>query len=101
MYKILITAAVTVVLVVFGTQNSDHVPVSFIVGAPTKVRLIFLLALAASCGFLISYVRGLAKEIQMKKELRRLNATHSSTVASLAATVGWLTAGPARAQAPP
>ena len=82
--QILMTVAATVVLVLFGVQNSDHVTVSLIVGRPTEIRLIFLLLIAASSGFLLCYVRGLNREIQFKKEIRRLMALNSVTKAQLA-----------------
>lgn len=72
MHKILITIGATALLILFGMQNSDHVPVSLIVGGPTKIRLIFLLLIAAACGFLACYVRGLGREIRLKREIRRL-----------------------------
>ncbi len=72
MAKILITIAITGVLVLFGMQNSDHVPVSLIVGSPVKVRLVFLLGVAAASGFLVCYFQGLGKELKLKKENRRL-----------------------------
>ena len=81
MHKILITIAVTGLLVLFGMQNSDHVPVSLIFGSPTKVRLVFLLAIAAVFGFLVSYIRGLAREIQLKKEIRRLDGLCQTALA--------------------
>lgn len=83
MYKILLTIAVTGLLLLFGMQNSDHVPVSLIVGAPTKIRLVFLLVIAAACGFLVCYVRGLGREIRLKKEVRRLSAMQQSSGARL------------------
>lgn len=72
MVKILFTAFATLFLILFGVQNSDHVPISFIIGSPTNIRLVFLLASAAAGGFLISYIRGLSREITLKKEIRRL-----------------------------
>jgi uncharacterized integral membrane protein len=72
MVKVLLVVMATALLVVFGFQNSDHVPVSFVVGSPTKVRLIFLLLIAATAGFLLSYILGLNREIRLKKEVRRL-----------------------------
>ena len=59
-------------LVLFGMQNSDHVPVSLIVGSPVKVRLVFLLAVAAAGGFLLAYFQSLGREIRLKKENRKL-----------------------------
>jgi uncharacterized integral membrane protein len=85
MSKILITATITVFLVLFGIRNSDHVLVSFIVGTPTKIRLIFLLAIATIFGFLLSYLRGLANEIRLKKEIRRLNEMTKSALSKLPA----------------
>ena len=80
MHKILITIAVTGLLVLFGMQNSNHVPVSLIVGTPVQVRLIFLLIVAAAFGFLFSYIRNLNREIQLKKEIRRLNAMYQTAL---------------------
>ena len=84
MIKVLITIAATAFLIVFGLQNSDHVPVSFVVGSPTKVRLVFLLFVAATGGFLFSYVQGLNREIMLKKEIRRLVAFASDSSKQLA-----------------
>lgn len=72
MIKVLMTIGATAGLIVFGLQNCEHVPVSFVIGSPTKVRLIFLLLIAGSAGFLFSYIQGLNKEIRLKKEIRRL-----------------------------
>jgi len=72
MYRFLLTAGITTLLVLFGMQNFDHVMVSFIIGGPKSVRLCFLLCVAAGCGFLVSYVQGLMKELRLKKEIRRL-----------------------------
>jgi uncharacterized integral membrane protein len=83
--QILLTVAATVVLVLFGVQNSDHVTVSLIVGRPTQIRLIFLLLIAACTGFLFSYIRGLSREIQLKKEIRRLACLHDQQTALAAA----------------
>lgn len=81
MHKILITIAVTGLLVLFGMQNSEHVPLSLIVGSPTKVRLVFLLAVAATAGFMVSYIRSLNREIQLKREIRRLSAMYQAALA--------------------
>lgn len=79
MVKVLLVVMATALLVVFGLQNSEHVPVSFVVGSPTKVRLIFLLLIAATAGFLLSYVLGLNREIRLKKEIRKLLTVRGST----------------------
>lgn len=72
MHKILITMAMTGLLVLFGMQNADHVSVSFIFGSPVKIRLVFLLAMAAACGFLLSYIQGLSREIKFRRQIRKL-----------------------------
>jgi len=67
MYKILLTASAIGALVIFGMQNSDHVPVSVIIGQPIKIRLIFLLLIAASCGFLAAYFPSIISKTKLKK----------------------------------
>ena len=71
MHKILMTFALIALLVIFGMQNSDHVVVSFIFGGPVRVRLIFLLLIAAAGGFIAAYIKGLGREIRLKKQIRR------------------------------
>ena len=73
MFKIFMTAGATLLLVLFGLQNSDHVPVSLIVGTPSKIRLIFLLFIAATVGFLASYIRGLVREMKLRKVIRSMS----------------------------
>lgn len=81
MYRILLTIVATSLLVVFGMQNSDHVPVSLIFGSPIQIRLMFLLSLAAIAGFLVSHILGLSKEIQLKKQIRRLQVIYQAELA--------------------
>jgi uncharacterized integral membrane protein len=88
MHKILITVLLTGVLVLFGMQNSDHVPVSFVIGSPAQVRLVFLLGVAAMFGFLLSYIQGLSKEIKLKREIRRLAEIYQSVLAKSPAGPG-------------
>mgnify|MGYP000275961711 CR=1 FL=1 len=40
------------------------------------MRLIFLLLMAGALGFLIAYLRGLSREIKLKKEIKRLGGTN-------------------------
>ena len=80
MHKILITIVITGVLVLFGMQNSDHVPVSFIIGSPKEVRLVFLLGVAVSFGFMLSYIQSLSREISLKRAIRRLAELYKSTL---------------------
>ena len=43
MLRLLLAVAVTVAVVIFVMMNMHHVTLSFIVGPPVKIRLIFLL----------------------------------------------------------
>ena len=72
MFKVLLLMLATAALVLFGIQNSDHVAVSFVVGGPKQVRLIFVLLIAGTAGFVLSYIFTLNREIRFKKEVRRL-----------------------------
>lgn len=82
--QILLIVSATTLLVLFGAQNSDHVAVSFIVGTPTKVRLIFLLLTSAATGFLFSNFWGLSRERRLKLDIRRLTELRRSTLARIA-----------------
>ena len=83
MAKILVTIVVTVFLVLFGMQNSDHVPVSLIVGSPKNVRLGFLLAVAASSGFIFSYIRSIGEQAKLRREIGRLTQLCKSALAKI------------------
>ena len=80
MHKILGPIAGSGVFILFGLQNSDHVPVSLIFGSPTKVRLIFLLAVAAVFGFIVAYIRGLGREIELKKQIRQIGDLYQDSL---------------------
>ena len=88
--QVLFTLALIGLLVVFGLQNSEHVPISFVIGSPTKVRLVFLLLTSAAIGFLLSHIRNLGREIRLKKKLRALAAIKSTALAQLPANHGEL-----------
>ncbi len=45
MTRILAAICLSAGMVVFGAQNWDHVPISLLFGAPTRIRLVFLLAI--------------------------------------------------------
>jgi len=83
--QVLFTLALIGLLVVFGLQNSEHVPISFVVGSPTKVRLVFLLLTSAAIGFLLSHIRSLGREIRLKKKIRALAAIKGASLARLPA----------------
>ena len=83
--QVLFTIGIIGILVVFGLQNSEHVPISFVIGSPTKVRLVFLLLTSAAIGFLLSHIRSLSREIRLKKKIRALAAIKGAALAQLPA----------------
>ncbi len=70
--KIIITIVITTVCILFGFQNSDHVQLYFFVGKPVQIRLIFVIALAGICGYLIRYMIGIQREEDSRKKYRLL-----------------------------
>jgi uncharacterized integral membrane protein len=83
--QIVLILATVGLLVFFGVQNSDHVVLSLIIGAPVKVRLIFLLLTVAAAGFLSSHIFGLHRERLLKVDVRRLTALRNSTFSKIEA----------------
>ena len=90
MYKMLATAATIGVLVIFGMQNSDHVPVSLVIGPPIQIRLIFLLLIAAGCGFLVAYFPSTIRALKLKKEIAKLSALAETGGTEIAQTPSLL-----------
>jgi len=72
MTRILTVVVVTVALVVFGAQNWDNVPVHLIFGPPTRVRLVFLILIAAGIGYVTALLRGFRREARLRGEVRQL-----------------------------
>ncbi len=53
MFQLALAILVIVVIVVFSIANSHHVQLSFVIGAPIEVRLVFLLMCAFFMGMVI------------------------------------------------
>jgi uncharacterized integral membrane protein len=70
--RILAVMAATAAMVVFGAQNWDNVPVQLIFGPPTRVRLVFLLLIAAGAGYVLAALRSFGRELRLRGELRQL-----------------------------
>ncbi len=70
--RILFVMVITAGTVVFGAQNWDNVPVNLIFGAPTHVRLVFLLVIAAAIGYVTAVVRNFGRELRLRAEVRQL-----------------------------
>ena len=67
MFKTMITIILTVIGVLFGMQNFDHVPVYIFWGKAIQIRLIFVVAIAGVAGYLIRHFIGMAREDALRR----------------------------------
>lgn len=69
MFQLALALLVTVVIVVFSIANSHHVQLSFVVGAPIEVRLVFLLM----CAFFMGMVTPIFYQLiqRLKRDRKR------------------------------
>jgi len=70
MVKTIVTVILTVIGVLFGMQNFDHVPVYLFWGKAVNIRLIFVIAIAGVGGYLIRHFTGIAREDTLKRRLQ-------------------------------
>ncbi|NVM23892.1 MAG: hypothetical protein HWN68_19200 [Desulfobacterales bacterium] len=70
MLKTFTTIIVTALVVLFGVQNFDHVPVYIFWGKMVRIRLIFVIALAVTIGYLIRHFVGIRREETLKREFQ-------------------------------
>jgi uncharacterized integral membrane protein len=73
MVKTIVTVILTVIGVLFGMQNFDHVPVYLFWGKAVNIRLIFVIAIAGVGGYLIRHLSGIAREDALKRRLQDVN----------------------------
>lgn len=73
MFKTLTTIILTAMAVLFGIQNFDHVPVYIFWGKALNIRLIFVVAIAGTGGYLIRHFVGLKREERLKRQFRMLS----------------------------
>ncbi|HIJ58068.1 MAG TPA: hypothetical protein HPP41_00165 [Deltaproteobacteria bacterium] len=73
MFKTLTTIILTALVVLFGVQNFDHVPVYIFWGKALNIRLIFVVAIAGTGGYLIRHFVGLKREERLKRQFRMLS----------------------------
>ena len=67
MFKTMTTIILTVIGVLFGMQNFDHVPVYIFWGKAIQIRLIFVVAIAGVAGYLIRHFIGMAREDALRR----------------------------------
>jgi len=72
MFRTIATIAVTVIVVIFGMQNFDHVPIYFFLGKPVHIRLFFVIAIAGVTGYVIRSLTGIGREERLKRKLQAL-----------------------------
>jgi uncharacterized integral membrane protein len=70
MVKLVFVIFGTVVMVVFAMANTHHAELSFVVGKPAEVRVIFLLGSAYLAGVVSTVLWTMARNIQRTRELR-------------------------------
>ena len=68
--KTIVTIIVTVIAVLFSIQNFDRVPVRLLWGNPIEMQLIFIIAIAGICGYLLRYFISIRREDELKKRFR-------------------------------
>lgn len=73
MVKLALAVLLTIVIVVFSLSNSHHVDLSFALGDPIQVRLIFLLSSAFIVGMAIPIFYRLIRRLDHDKLVKREN----------------------------
>ena len=63
------TIVLTMIAVLFSIQNFDHVPLYIFWGKAINIRLIFVIAIAGICGYLIRHFTGIAREDRLRRQI--------------------------------
>jgi uncharacterized integral membrane protein len=79
MLKTFTTIIVTALVVLFGVQNFDHVPVYIFWGKMLRIRLIFIIAIAVTIGYLIRHFVGIRREERLKRQFQMLRRNNFKT----------------------
>jgi uncharacterized integral membrane protein len=79
MLKTFTTIVVTALVVLFGVQNFDHVPVYIFWGKMVRIRLIFVIAMAGTIGYLIRHFAGIGREERLKRQFQMLRRNNFKT----------------------
>ncbi len=82
MFKTMTTIILTVIGVLFGMQNFDHVPVYIFWGKAIQIRLIFVVAIAGVAGYLIRHFIGMAREDALRRRFMTVKMKSASRRAS-------------------
>jgi uncharacterized integral membrane protein len=72
MARIVMTIVATAIFVAFSLSNTQHVEVSFVVGRPIEVRLIFLLLITFGSGIVATVFHRLLTDASRRAQHRRI-----------------------------
>jgi len=81
--KTIVTIVLTVIAVLFSIQNFDRVPIHLLWGNPIEMQLIFIIAIAGICGYLLRYFIGIRKEEELKRRFRAFAEKKSASRTNL------------------
>lgn len=71
MAQLIIAILMTIVVVVFSISNSHHVELSFVVGKPVEVRLVFLLMSTFFIGMVAPIFYQLFQRLSISQKIER------------------------------
>lgn len=66
MLQLIVAVVLTVAVVLFGMANSHHVELSYVMGEPIRIRMIFLLAIAFLTGAVTTYLYQMATRVSRR-----------------------------------
>ena len=66
MLQLIVAVVLTVVVVLFAMANSHHVELSYVMGEPIRIRMIFLLAVAFLAGAVSTYLYQIANRVSRR-----------------------------------
>jgi len=72
MFRLILAIVATVTAVVFVMANTHHVEISFVFGAPVRVRMIFLLMVTFLTGVVTAGLWGLVSNVRWRRRMRDL-----------------------------
>ena len=73
MLRLVVTILATIVIVAFAMANTHRVELSFVIGAPVEVRLVFLLATSFVVGLATAMFVQLVGSVRARARARREN----------------------------
>jgi uncharacterized integral membrane protein len=74
MLQLLIAVVATIAIILFAMANNHHVELSYVIGEPIRIRMIFLLACVFVAGWATAYFYQLVS--QMTRRRRRVRAEY-------------------------